>query len=163
MKTVTGTAAATPSLSILVEALTAANLTSARVPCRDSSCTLSEILPIMKELVLVKYVIIAQFIMHAVQVEYSWSHSAKLSGSWGFAETLDDPKLVASVFAPTNDAFAALLKKLNFTKVGSLLGGVYPIHYVVYLRFLSAGGPNSLGVTAILCRPAADRPYIPDS
>lgn len=57
-KTVTGTAAATPSLSILVEALTKANLTS----------------------------------------------------------TLDDPTLVATVFAPTNDAFAALLKKLNYTK-----------------------------------------------
>lgn len=57
-KTVTGTAAATPSLSILVEALTTANLTS----------------------------------------------------------TLDDPALVATVFAPTNDAFAALLKKLNYTK-----------------------------------------------
>ncbi|KAK9845272.1 hypothetical protein WJX81_001838 [Elliptochloris bilobata] len=57
-KTVTGTAAATPSLSILVEALTTANLTG----------------------------------------------------------TLDDPNLVATVFAPTNDAFAALLKQLNYTE-----------------------------------------------
>lgn len=88
----------------------------------------------------------------------SYHHSVKLNGSWGFAETLDDPKLVATVFAPTNDAFAALLKKLNMTKVRPLLGGVYSIHHVVYLRFLSVGGTNSLGVTAILCRPAADRP-----
>jgi len=33
------------------------------------------------------------------------------------AGTLNDPNLVATVFAPTNDAFSALLKKMNMTKV----------------------------------------------
>ena len=117
-KTVTATAAATPSLSILVDALTKANLTgdmrlgtpvyqglrvdAALLACRPSALHQEKWGSCAAE--------------QNKQEEHLQARllSLRLPSRAG---TLNDPNLVATVFAPTNDAFSALLKKMNMTKV----------------------------------------------
>ena len=137
-KTVTQTAQGVPDLSTLVAALTKAGLAGVRRPLAPVAC------------------------WHAGLCNFSWASMAALEvasivGST-VAGTLNDPNLVATVFAPTNEAFVALEKKLNYTADQLLNSSILKPTLLYHVVPNVAAQVRALHTVHVL---PSQRPYMP--